>query len=105
MVGHWQTTASYYGAEHKNWSLSFFDLLSYDKVNLIYNNLYIDTKKSKRYSEIIDVLDSQGVVDTGKYPDELSFPGNRFVVSINNWNRGRLTRDIMLQFAECLQIQ
>jgi hypothetical protein len=105
MVGHWQTTASYYGSEHKNWSLSFFDLLSYDKVNLIYNNLYIDTKKSKRYSEIIDVLDSQGVVDTGKYPDELSFPGNRFVVSINNSNRGRLTRDIMLQFTECLQIQ
>ena len=62
-------------------------------------------KKSSRYSDIIDVLNKQGVVSTGKYPGELSFPGNRFVVSINNHNRGRLTRDEKLTIAGCLQIQ
>jgi hypothetical protein len=51
MIGHWQTTASYHGKENKNWSVSFFDLLDYNKVNLIYNNLYIDSKKSKRYTD------------------------------------------------------
>tara|TARA_B110000238_G_scaffold105049_1_gene114431 strand:- start:87 stop:1511 length:1425 start_codon:yes stop_codon:yes gene_type:complete len=105
MIGHWQTTASYHGKENNNWSVSFFDLLDYNKVNLIYNNLYIESKKSKRYSDIIDVIDSQGVIDTGKYPGELSFPGNRFVVSINNSDTGRLTSDKMLTIAECLQVK
>ena len=34
-----------------------------------------------------------GVIDKANYPDELSFPGNRFVVSVNNFNRGKLTRE------------
>ena len=72
---------------------------------LFAESLYIESKKSKRYSDIIDVIDSQGVIDTGKYPGELSFPGNRFVVSINNSDRGRLTSDKMLTIAECLQVK
>jgi hypothetical protein len=105
MVGHWNTRANFSGEENNNWSVSFFDLLSDNNVNLVYNNLYIDSKKSKRYSDIIDVVDNQGVIDKGKYPSELSFPGNRFVISINNTNRGKLTRDKMLVIAKCLQVQ
>ena len=105
MVGHWNTRANFSGEENNNWSVSFFDLLSDNNVNLVYNNLYIDSKKSKRYSDIIDVFDNQGVIDKGKYPSELSFPGNRFVISINNTNRGKLTRDKMLIIAKCLQVQ
>ena len=100
MVGHWNTRANFSGEENNNWSVSFFDLLSDNNVNLVYNNLYIDSKKSKRYSDIIDVFDNQGVIDKGKYPSELSFPGNRFVISINNTNRGKLTRDKMLIIAK-----
>ena len=105
MVGHWTTTANFSGEENNNWSVSFFDLLNNSNVDLVYNNLYMKEKKSSRYSDIIDVLNKQGVVSTGKYPGELSFPGNRFVVSINNHNRGRLTRDEKLTIAGCLQIQ
>jgi len=105
IVGHWRTIANFSGEENNNWSVSFFDLLNNSNVDLVYNNLYINDRKSSRNSDIIDVLNKQGVVFTGKYPTELSFPGNRFVVSINNGNRGRLTRDKKLTIAGCLQIQ
>jgi len=104
MVGHWSTTAYFNGEDNNSWGVSFFDLLDQSNVDLIYNNLYVDSKKSKRYSQIIDVLNKKGVIATGKYPEELSFPGNRFVVSINNSNRGRLTSDKMLTIANCLQL-
>ena len=102
--GHWSTTAYFNGEDNNSWGVSFFDLLDQSNVDLIYNNLYVDSKKSKRYSQIIDVLNKKGVIATGKYPEELSFPGNRFVVSINNSNRGRLTSDKMLTIANCLQL-
>lgn len=104
MVGHWQTTAYFNGKDNNSWGVSFFDLLDQINVNLIYNTLYIDSKKSNRYTDIIDVLNNQGVIDTGQYPEELSFPGNRFVVSINNFYRGRLTREKMLAITHCLQL-
>lgn len=104
MVGHWQTTAYFNGEDNNSWGVSFFDLLNQSNVDLVYNNLYVDSRKSKRYSKIIDVLNKNGVISTGKYPGELSFPGNRFVVSINNLNRGRLTSDKMLTIANCLQL-
>ena len=62
-------------------------------------------QKSKRNSELIDVLDNTGVIDKANYPDELSFPGNRFVVSVNNFNRGKLTRETMLSITNCLQLK
>lgn len=104
MVGHWQTTANFSGEDNNSWSVSFFDLLNQSNVELIYNDLYLDSKKSARYFKIIDVLNEKGVISTGKYPDEMSFPGNRFVVSINNMNLGRLTSDKMLTIADCLQL-
>ena len=105
MVGHWQTTAYFNGEENNSWGVSFFDLLDQSHVNLIYSNLYIDSQKSKRNSELIDVLDNTGVIDKANYPDELSFPGNRFVVSVNNFNRGKLTRQTMLSITNCLQLK
>ena len=105
MVGHWQTTAYFNGEENNSWGVSFFDLLDQSHVNLIYSNLYIDSQKSKRNSELIDVLDNTGVIDKANYPDELSFPGNRFVVSVNNFNRGKLTRETMLSITNCLQLK
>ena len=105
MVGHWQTTVCFNGEDNNSWGVSFFDLLNQNKVNLVYNTLYIDSKKNKRSYELIDVLDNKGVIDRDKYPDELSFPGNRFVVSVNNYKRGRLTREKMLTIANCLQLK
>tara|TARA_B110000444_G_C18851578_1_gene606165 strand:+ start:896 stop:2320 length:1425 start_codon:yes stop_codon:yes gene_type:complete len=104
MVGHWTTTVNFNGEDNNSWGVSFYDLLDQSNVDLTYNNLYIDSRKSKRNFEIIDVLNKKGVIHTGKYPNELSFPGNRFVVSINNINRGRLTSDKMLTIANCLQL-
>jgi hypothetical protein len=104
MVGHWSTTAYFNGEDNNSWGVSFFDLLDRSNVDLIYNNLYVDLKKSERYSEIINVLNKKGVINTGEYLNELSFPGNRFVVSINNLSRGCLTSHKMLTIANCLQL-
>ena len=106
MVGHWNTTAYFSGEENNSWSLSFFDLLERNKVNIIYNDLYINSNKSSRYTDIIDIdIDRKGVIHKDKYPQELSFPGNRFVVAINNQKYGRLTKDKMLIITECLQLK
>lgn len=104
MVGYWQTTAYFNGKENNSWGVSFFDLLNKTNVDLIYNTLYIDYKESKNEDEIIDVIDRKGVIDTGKYPNELSFPKNRFVVTVNNFYKGKLTRKKMLTITNCLQL-
>ena len=104
MVGHWVTTANFNGVINNNWALSFFDVLNEDKVNFIYNDLYIKSNKSSRNRDIIEMLGVKGVIDRDKYPRELSFPKNRFVVAINNTNYGRLNRKKMLTLAECLQL-
>jgi hypothetical protein len=104
MVGHWVTTANFNGEKNNNWALSFYDVLDEDKVNFIYNDLYIKSHKSRRNSDIIDMLGVKGVVIGNKYPRELSFPKNRFIVAINNTNYGRLNRKKMLTLAECLQL-
>ena len=104
MVGHWVTTAEFHGEQNNNWTLSFFDVLNEDKVNFIYNDLYIKSHESRRDSDIIDMLGVKGVIDRDKYPGELSFPKNRFIVAINNTDYGRLNRKNMLTLAECLQL-
>ena len=67
-------------------------------------SLYIKSNKSSRNRDIIEMLGVKGVIDRDKYPRELSFPKNRFVVAINNTNYGRLNRKKMLTLAECLQL-
>ncbi|MEJ6681209.1 MAG: SPOR domain-containing protein [Flavobacteriales bacterium] len=104
MVGHWNTSVYYNGKENRTWSLAFFDLLGKSRVNQV-NNLYVKQSKKNRNNKIIDVLDSKGVLFKGKYPTELSFPGNRFVVAIGNANGGKLTSDKMLTISECLQLK
>jgi len=105
MVGHWQTSVYYNGIKNGNWALSFFDLLGKSKVSLIYDNLYIKAQKRNSSTKTIDLFGKKGVISKGRYPFELSFPGNRFVVTLNNFNRGKLTGGDMVTVAECLQLK
>ena len=104
MVGHWQTSVNFNGIENRNWSVSFFDLLNAQNVDKIYSDLYIKNTKKNRSTKTLDVLGKQGVIHKNKYPHELSFPGNRFVISINNNSYGRMTEEAMLNAASCLQL-
>ena len=46
-----------------------------------------------------------GIIDKASYPSELSFPGNRFIVSINNQSNGRLNEEKMMTITDCLQLK
>jgi len=106
MVGHWNSTASFYSPERRSWSVSFFDLLNYEKVSLIHENLYVKAHKSNSNSKEVNMYnDKIGIIFKGKYPTELSFPGNRFVVAINNGYKGKLQEGDLIDVAECLQLK
>jgi hypothetical protein len=105
MVGHWVTTAHFYAKETKNWSVSLFDLLNDEKVNYIYETLYLKTKRNKSGYKEIDIRERTGLIDLDRYPRELSFPGNRFVVSINNGKDGKLKDFNLINLSKLLQLK
>ena len=106
MVGHWQSSAVFEGVKNKSWSISFFDILNNEKVALIYDNLYVKSHKSNSRTKEVNMFDGKvGIIDKKSYPGELSFPGNRFIVSINNGYKGRLNEEKMMTIADCLQLK
>ena len=105
MVGHWVTRAHFYGEKTKNWSVSLFDLLNDEKVNYIYETLYLKTKRNESGLKEIDVRGRTGLIDLDRYPRELSFPGNRFVVSINNGNGGKSKESNLINIGKLLQLK
>lgn len=105
MVGHWVTRAHFYGEKTKNWSVSLFDLLNDEKVNYIYENLYLKTKRNQSGVKEIDVRDRTGLIDLDRYPSELSFPGNRFVVAINNGSGGKSKESNLINIGNLLQLK
>ena len=106
MVGHWQSSAIFEGVKNKSWSISFFDILNDEKVALIYDNLYVKSHKSNSSTKEVNMSDGKvGIIHKTSYPNELSFPGNRFIVSINNRYKGRLNEENMMTIADCLQLK
>jgi len=106
MVGHWQSTAVFEGSKNKSWSISFFDILNDKKVALIYDDLYVKSQKSNSLRKEVNMSDGKvGIIGNASYPDEFSFPGNRFIVSINNKSNGRLNEEKMMTISDCLQLK
>ena len=104
MVGHWNSTAHFYSEEHKNYVVSFFDLLYEDQVDYIYKTLYIDSHSSSSRSFEIDVKGKTGITFKGTYPSEVSFPSGRNVIVTANRQSGKLKLADMLEVCESMQL-
>tara|TARA_B100000683_G_scaffold238938_1_gene245139 strand:- start:5141 stop:6583 length:1443 start_codon:yes stop_codon:yes gene_type:complete len=104
MVGHWNSTAHFYSEEHKNYVVSFFDLLYENQVDYIYKTLYIDAQSSSSRSFEIDVKGKTGITFKGTYPSEVSFPSGRNVIVTANRQSGKLKLADMLEVCESMQL-
>ena len=104
MVGHWVTSAHFYGEEKRGYNISLFDLLKNSKVMYI-EDLYIQKHKSSSSTYEIDVHGITGVASKDRYPHELSWGEGRHSIAINNSDRkSRLFIEDMLRLASLMQL-
>jgi len=92
MVGHWNGDAFFMNRnDNRRWSLSLFDLLTTEKLNLVYHNYYANERQQ---DEHIDVYGTGGYFVN---KDEVNFPFDRFIASVDDKNTIHVSRAEVLR--------
>lgn len=89
MVGHTASTSAFYSQKlRKVWTCSVFDLITPDKKNYIYNDMY--RKKNYARRTEIQVNNSSGFFVDTYYDNELNFPtAGRHIIAVDGFNMSK----------------